>query len=111
MGDAVDLLALDEIAPDRGRLVRAAGREIALFRAGGQVFAIDDGCPHASASLAGGHFDGRIVTCRAHGLRFHVATGCMVVNPGLKVRSYPAQVLAGRVCMVIDESESPETPP
>ena len=111
MGDAGDLLALDEIAPNRGRLVRAAAREIALFRADGKVFAVDDGCPHAGSSLAGGHFDGRIATCRAHGLRFHLATACMVGNPGLKVRSYPAQVLAGQVCVVIDEGESPETPP
>ena len=36
----VDVLALDELTPERGRLVRAGRCDIALFRRGDQVFAI-----------------------------------------------------------------------
>lgn len=99
----VDVLALEDLAPERGRFVRAGGCEIALFRRGDEVFAIDDSCPHAGASLSGGQFDGRSVKCRAHGLRFDVATGCMAGGvEGLKARVYPAQVVAGRIHVSVD---------
>jgi len=99
----VDVLALDDLTPERGRFVRAGNCEIALFRRGDQVFAIDDSCPHSGASLAGGRFDGRSVTCRAHGLRFDVATGCMASGiSGLQARVHPVQIVAGRIRITID---------
>lgn len=103
MATTVDVLALEELSPQRGRFVRAGGCEIALFRHGDQVFALDDSCPHSGASLSGGQFDGRSVKCRAHGLRFDVATGCMAGGiDGLQARVYPVQVVAGRIHVTID---------
>lgn len=99
----VDVLALDDLPHDRGRFVRAGSCGIALFRRDEQVFAIDDSCPHAGASLAGGRFDGRTVACRAHGLRFDVATGCMAGGiDGLRARSYPVQIVDGRIHVTVD---------
>jgi 3-phenylpropionate/trans-cinnamate dioxygenase ferredoxin component len=99
----VDVLALSDLTPERGRFVRAGKCEIALFRSGDQVFALQDSCPHSGASLAGGRFDGRNVTCRAHGLRFDVATGCMAGSVvGLQARVYPVQIVAGRIHVTVD---------
>jgi len=99
----VDVLALDDLTPERGRFVRAGKREIALFRCGDQVFAINDSCPHSGASLAAGRFDGRGLTCPAHGLRFDVATGCMTGGiAGVQSRVYPVQIVAGRIHITVD---------
>ena len=76
-------------APGERAVVEVDGRSIALFNVEGTIYAIDDSCPHAGASLAGGKLDGLSVQCRAHGLRFDLRTGCMRYAEGFGVRTYP----------------------
>lgn len=94
-----------ELPEGARRLIRREGHEIAVFRIDGAVYAIEDSCPHAGGSLVLGQLDGTIVTCRAHGLRFDVRTGCHAGSTGLKARSYPVRVREGRV--EIDIGPSP----
>ncbi len=97
MSEWIDAAAVEQL-PEGGRwLLRRAGREIALFHVQGELYAIDDSCPHAGASLATGAIDGGFVTCRAHGLRFELASGCMRGGAGLQVRTYPVRVRQGRI--------------
>ena len=61
-----------------GKLPQAGGRalfefddkSLALFNVEGDVFAVDDSCPHQGASLCGGRLEGWVIQCCAHGLRF-----------------------------------------
>ena len=76
--------------------VQANGTDIALFNVDGQIYAIDDSCPHSGASLLFGKLEGRLVQCPAHGLRFDLATGCMR-GGGMNVHAYPVEVVEGRV--------------
>ncbi|MBK5351064.1 Rieske 2Fe-2S domain-containing protein [Pseudomonas sp. TH41] len=76
--------------------VQSDGIDIALFNIEGQIYAINDSCPHSGASLLFGKLDGRFVQCPAHGLRFDLATGCMR-GGGMTVRAYPVEVVEGRV--------------
>jgi nitrite reductase (NADH) small subunit/3-phenylpropionate/trans-cinnamate dioxygenase ferredoxin subunit len=48
---------------------------VALFNVDGAFHAIDNSCPHAGAPIGVRRFDGRIVTCLYHGMRFDVTTG------------------------------------
>jgi 3-phenylpropionate/trans-cinnamate dioxygenase ferredoxin subunit len=73
------------------------GKEIALFNVDGQVFATNDACPHAGASLGWGILEGAIVKCRSHGLRFDVTTGKIAAGSGLGVRSYPTKTDGGKI--------------
>jgi len=86
-----------ELPEGARRLVCRDGHEIAVFRIDGAVYAIEDSCPHAGGSLVLGQLDGTIVTCRVHGLRFDVRTGCHAGTGGLKARSYPVRMRDGRV--------------
>ena len=97
MAGWVDAAAVEQL-PQGGRwLLRRAGREIALFNVQGKLYAIDNSCPHAGASLVAARLDGATVACRAHGLRFDLATGCMRGATGLRVRSYPVRVHGDRI--------------
>jgi 3-phenylpropionate/trans-cinnamate dioxygenase ferredoxin component len=102
MADSFDVMPVDDLAPGCARAVRLGQRDVALFRVGAEVFALDNSCPHAGASLAAGKLNGRIVTCRAHGMRFDVATGCMPGIAGLEVARYPVQLMGGRIHVRID---------
>jgi 3-phenylpropionate/trans-cinnamate dioxygenase ferredoxin subunit len=82
-------------------MVTVAGKDVAIFNVDGAVYAIGDSCPHAGASLGAGRLSGRIVTCRAHGLRYDVTTG-QVTTGGFGVATYPAKVVDGKILIAID---------
>lgn len=71
--------ALADIPP--GEAVRvSADVPIAVFRVGtddgsGEVYAIDDTCPHQKASLSDGWLEGCAVECPLHASRFDLRTG------------------------------------
>lgn len=58
-------------------LLQVNGFDVAVFRHGEQVFALEDRCPHSGASLCVGSVDGGHVRCPAHGLRFRLSDGLM----------------------------------
>jgi 3-phenylpropionate/trans-cinnamate dioxygenase ferredoxin subunit len=97
-----------------GKLPQVGGRalfefddkSIALFNIDGELFAIDDGCPHQGASLCGGRLDGRVIQCCAHGLRFDLASGYLLNSNKLKVANYPVEVVDGQVFIVIVTEEA-----
>src|SRR6478735_7319252 len=75
-GQWTDVVGEDQLAEGGRWFARRDGHEIALFRVQGTVHAIADSCPHNGASLATGELEGTTIKCRAHGLRFDIATGC-----------------------------------
>ena len=90
--------------PDGGAVtVRGPGKMIAVFREGDQVYAIDDMCPHAGASLAGGFVENGIVTFPWHYWRFRLSDGAWADNPRICIGSYPVQVVAGEVHLEVPE--------
>ena len=105
MADFVEAAQVDQVPPGTGMAVTIAEKQVALFNVGGQIYAIDDICPHAGSSLGNGKLDGRIVTCRSHGMKIDVVTGCFPASEGFAVASYQVMVLAGMILVAL------ETPP
>jgi sulfite reductase beta subunit-like hemoprotein/nitrite reductase/ring-hydroxylating ferredoxin subunit len=91
---------------DRGLLVQVGGHELALFRKGDQIHAIDNACPHAGGSLAEGAIDDGCVTCPLHGWKFDVATGAGVVPTRGRVASYPTKIEDGKVLVKLGGREA-----
>ena len=85
MADFVEAVPLDQVPPGRGAVCTVAGKSVALFNVEGTIHAIDDTCPHAGGSLGTSEINGTIVTCRAHGMRFDVTTGCFAGSSGFGV--------------------------
>ncbi len=81
-----------EIAEGEGKTVEVNGKLIALFRDGGQYFAIDDVCPHMGASLSGGHVESGTVTCPWHAWRFRLSDGAWADYTKLKIGCYAVRV-------------------
>lgn len=97
-----------------GKLPQAGGRalfefddkSLALFNVEGDVFAIDDSCPHQGASLCGGRLEGRVIQCCAHGLRFDLRSGCLLNSTAVKVANYPVEIIDGQAFIVIVPEEA-----
>jgi len=101
MAEFVEAVRVDQIPPGTGITIKVADKEIAVFNVDGNFYALGDSCPHAGASLGSGKLNGRIVTCRAHGLRYDVTTG-QVTTGGFGVARYPAKVVDGKILIAID---------
>ena len=106
MAGAVRIAALDELPHGRGVLVEIGEYRIAVFRIGGDVYALGDRCSHAEASLAEGELFDLEVECPRHGSAFDLETGEPLTLPATKpVPVYSATVIGGDVILAIDEHE------
>lgn len=89
-----------ELDDGRGVAVVVDGRPIAIFSSGGQVYALDDLCPHAGARLARGRVREGHVTCPLHGAKFDLATGRCVtphVADSSPVVTHEVKIVDGHV--------------
>lgn len=57
------------------------GHAIAIYRQNGQLFATQDRCTHAMASLSEGWLEGYEVFCPVHDARFDIRTGQALCFP------------------------------
>ena len=88
-------------APGSRSFVRDGDLSLALFSVNGELYALDDSCPHGGASLVMGKLDGFRVRCPAHGLAFDIRTGCMSAHGSLKANSYPVTVVNGQTFVTL----------
>ena len=103
----VRVASLDRLPDGAGMRVDAGARRLALFRRGNEVFALDDRCSHAEASLAEGDVYGDTVECPRHGSVFDLRTGAALSLPATcPARTYPAEVMGGDVFVDLGEEGS-----
>lgn len=92
----LDLGPISDIPEDRPVLRKAGGRRFACVRAGGDVHAIDDRCPHQGYPLSSGSCKDGVLTCEWHNWKFDLTSGECTFG-GEAVRRYPTRVEGGRV--------------
>lgn len=93
----VRVARLEELPTDTGRVVVVGGEEVALFRVGAEVFAIENMCPHREGPLGEGELEDDVVTCPLHAWQICVRTGEVVYNESLRARTFPCLVSGGQV--------------
>jgi 3-phenylpropionate/trans-cinnamate dioxygenase ferredoxin subunit len=97
-----------EIPPGSKKIVEVGGRSIGVFNINGQFHALRNVCPHKGAELCKGpvmplvissgpgNFDfereGEILRCPWHAWEFDIKTGCMIVDPAMRTKSYEVTV-------------------
>lgn len=76
----------------------------ALFRVGGEVFAVNDRCSHAEASLSKGDVFGCEVECPRHGAAFNFSTGEPLTLPAtVPLATYDVRIEDGSVLINVGE--------
>lgn len=101
MAEERKVAALDELPEQTGLVVQAGRQEVALFKVGETVYALENECPHREGPIGEGDLDGEIVTCPFHAWQINVRTGEVEGIPGLCSRSYPCRVENGAVYVEI----------
>ena len=101
--DWIDATAEDELWDDAGTSVLVQGRDIAIFRSAGALYATDNLCTHGNARLCEGFVEGHEIECPVHQGRFDLRTGeptCAPATVALKI--YPVRIENGRVQLSLD---------
>ena len=96
---------------DAGPVARDCGPvRVAVFRHGGQIYALNETCPHRGGPLHLGEVTDGIVRCPWHLWQFALATGVSPVNPRSRVATYPVRVENDRVLVRVPDRNGAETP-
>lgn len=107
----VSAFPLDELAVGGSRLVRAAGKQIAVFRRGQDtIYAVDNRCPHEGYPLVQGYVKDCLLTCAWHNFKFDLRDGRCVLGDE-DVRTFPVRIGEGRVEIDVADPDPAERIP
>ena len=94
LGTWVKVARVEDIPRGTPLFVEHDGHALALYRAGKVVYATDDTCSHAEASLCEGTYRGFTVTCPRHGGQFDIRSGRAVKMPAIsRIAVFPVRVI------------------
>jgi len=77
----VKVAQVGELSPGETKMVEIGHDQILLANVDGNIYACDDICSHAYASLSEGDLNGAEVECPLHGSVFNVITGEALTPP------------------------------
>lgn len=96
----IDVGAFEDVPLRGARCIRSEIGSIAVFRtSGGEIFAIDDRCPHKQGPLSQGIVHGNAVTCPLHNLVIDLESGEAQGPDGGSVTTFPVDVRDGRILL------------
>ncbi|MEF3307560.1 Rieske (2Fe-2S) protein [Paenibacillus sp. GYB004] len=99
---------VSEIPPGTRKIVELNRRSIGIYNIDGRFYAIRNLCPHQGAPLCEGitsayvtsprpgefvyEREGEVVRCPWHFWEFDVKSGCMIVDPATRTKTYDVTV-------------------
>ena len=99
---------LDTLETEGRQVVSAGGQSVVLFAHEGEVYAVDNRCPHMGFPLSKGSVEDGILTCHWHHARFELACGDTFDVWADDVQTYPTEIRDGTVYLNPDpESDVP----
>ena len=105
MPEGIEIGRLADIPRRGARCVRTPMGVIAVFRTmEDQVFALENRCAHKGGPLSEGIVHGASVTCPLHNWVFDLETGKALGADEGEVRTYPVEVVDGRIFMAPDSA-------
>jgi len=94
-----DVCALNELDPDERKVVSISnGLKLLLVNVAGEIFAVEDLCPHDDGELHEGSIEGTEIICPRHGARFCLKTGEVLAPPATEdIDSFPTRIIGDRI--------------
>ncbi len=80
------------------KTVSVDGRDVLVLNVEGQVYALDNQCPHQGGPLGRGRLEERTVICPWHGWRWDVKSGRAIwPDGGWRAACYPVAIQDGEI--------------
>jgi nitrite reductase/ring-hydroxylating ferredoxin subunit len=105
----VQVASMSDLEDEGRKVVSSDGRPIALFHHEGEVYAVDNRCPHMGFPLTRGTLENGILTCHWHHARFELEEGDTFDLFADDVQTFPTEISDGEV--YLDPDPEPDVPP
>ena len=99
MSRFVEVDKKSEIPEASAIAVEVEGKRLALINLRGEIYAIDDDCPHEGGPLSEGTISGEEIECPWHTSHFNIKTGRVTIDPATE------DVATYKVCLIGDAVE------
>ena len=95
----VKIATVSEIQPGQRKTVSIDGKKILALNVGGNLYAVNDKCPHRGCSMSKGKLRGKIITCPCHSAQFDLETGAVVARHAITgpLPTYQVEVEGGDI--------------
>ena len=93
----IDVASASDLTDDAAMEVVVGQLILALFRSGGELFALDGMCAHQGGPIAEGNVEAGCVTCPWHGWQYELATGIQTINRQPLQSTYEIRERGGRL--------------
>jgi 3-phenylpropionate/trans-cinnamate dioxygenase ferredoxin subunit len=89
----MDLVAKISEVPNFGKkVVSVAGREILLVNVKGNIFAVENECPHQGSPMSAAVVKDGYISCPRHGYRFSLTDGRCAEHPECILATFPVHL-------------------
>ena len=96
--------ALADVDPSEGLAVQSAETRVGIFVVAGEIYAMENRCPHANSALVGGELRGCVIFCPVHNWDFDVRTGFRPgYADGFPIPCFAVEVRDGDVLLDVED--------
>jgi nitrite reductase/ring-hydroxylating ferredoxin subunit len=99
----VPVLEERELQEGTMKLVNVDGTPVLLVKVSGEIFAIDNRCPHMGCGFSGGSLDGYVIICPCHDWRFDLRTGEYEEMKEMVLTKYDWKIKSGKIYVKVEE--------
>ena len=103
MDDFFPVLEEKELQEGTMKLVRVEGYPVLLIKLSGQIFAIDNRCPHMGCGLSDGELDGLVIVCPCHDWRFDLKTDEYEDDSSIKLTAFEWKIESGKIWVKLED--------
>ncbi|MCR9293207.1 MAG: Rieske (2Fe-2S) protein [bacterium] len=93
-----------ELKEQAGNEFAVAGRVIAVFVQGSNLWAVDGMCAHQGGPIAQGQVDGSCVTCPWHGWQYDIETGCNLLTGKQMLDTFTVEMRGAEVWVELPDA-------
>lgn len=95
----IPVAKLSEVPNFGKKVVNVAGQDVMLIHVKGDVFAVENECPHQGSPLAAAIVKDGYIACPRHGYRFSLADGSCSDHPEFTLKTYAVEVRGDDICV------------
>jgi len=93
MSDWVNVDHVNNWQDGEHKIIDIDDTPVAIFKIGGEFYAIEDICSHDGTEIADGQLEGETIICPRHGARFCLKTGAVQSAPAYEnITSFPVKI-------------------
>jgi nitrite reductase/ring-hydroxylating ferredoxin subunit len=92
MGEFIRVADRESFPPGSAHAFSVGRYEVALFNVEGELYALENSCPHQGGPIADGWVENRTVTCPWHAWCFDLRTGKMTLGDFAWIERFEVRV-------------------